>query len=147
MNLNNVQLIGRVAKEPELKTTQSGQSVTSFSLATNREWKDKQGNKISKTDWHSLVFWGKLAEIVTKYVVKGQELFVSGRLEYREYENKDKQTVHRTDIIVSDMQMGQKPKGYDEKKPYPIDSAKKKEDDIPTINLDEDEINIDDVPF
>ncbi len=155
MNVNKVILVGRISKDPELKTTQSGQKVCSLSLATNKEWKDKSGTKNSKTEWHNLVFWGKLAEIVGQYVTKGQELYVEGRLEYREYENKEGQKVKVTDIIVEQMQMGNRAKGSEEPN-RPAQSAPAKPyvqeapaESLPTINVDEEEdgVKLEDVPF
>ncbi|MDY0389027.1 MAG: single-stranded DNA-binding protein [Methanolobus sp.] len=165
MNVNKCILVGRTSKNPELKTTQSGQKVCTMSLATNHEWKDKSGTKNSKTEWHNLVFWGKLAEIVGQYVTKGQELYVEGRIEYREYENKEGQKVKVTDIIVEQMQMGMRAKGFENQSGQnytPQDSRNitpgsngvgeqpAPQENIPTINLDEeptDEIKLEDVPF
>jgi len=152
MNVNKCILVGRTSKEPELRVTQSGQKVCAMSLATNHEWKDKNGVKNSKTEWHNLVFWGKLAEIVAQYVTKGQELYVEGRIEYREYEDKAGQKRKVTDIIVEQMQMGNRAKGDGEYKPTtPATSAEQPApaEDLPTINLDDDkeEIKIEDVPF
>lgn len=154
MNVNKCILVGRTSKNPELKTTQSGQKVCTMSLATNHEWKDKSGTKNSKTEWHNLVFWGKLAEIVGQYVTKGQEIYVEGRIEYRQYEAKDGHKVNVTDIVVEQMQMGMRAKGT-EGQNTPQDSrnitpAPKKEENLPTINLDEeqsDEVRLEDVPF
>lgn len=141
MNVNKCILVGRTSKDPELKTTQSGQKVCSMSLATNHEWKDKNGTKNSKTEWHNLVFWGKLAEIVAQYVTKGQELYVEGRIEYREYDNKEGHKVKVTDIIVEQMQMGNRARGADETRPAPQQTEKHSQpapqESIPTINLDE----------
>lgn len=148
MNVNKVILVGRISKAPELKTTQSGQKVCSLSLATNKEWKDKNGTKNSKTEWHNLVFWGKLAEIVGQYVTKGQEIYVEGRLEYREYENKEGHKVKVTDIVVEQMQMGNRAKGTESQAGQSSAQPEPKED-IPTINLDEEEggVKVEDVPF
>ena len=120
-------------------------------MATNRDWKDKNGTKNSKTEWHNLGFWGKLAEIVGQYVTKGQELYVEGRLEYREYENKEGQKVKVTDIVVEQMQMGARTRNSEESSSQPAqrDEQPVHKEEIPTINIDEgeDEINVDDVPF
>ena len=109
MNVNLSILVGRVSKDPEIKKTNAGKSVVSFSLATNQEWKNKDGAKTSKTEWHNLVFWDKLAEIVGAYVVKGQEIFVLGKIQYRKYTDKAGNERTATDIIVRDLQMGTKP--------------------------------------
>lgn len=153
MNVNKCILVGRTSKDPEVRHTQSGQTVCTMSLATNKEWKDKSGVKNSKTEWHNLVFWGKLAEIAGQYITKGQEIYVEGRIEYRQYEAKDGHKVNVTDIIVEQMQMGMRAKGTESNTPQDsrnISPEPKKEEKLPTINLDEegsDEIRLEDVPF
>ena len=150
MNLNKVQLIGRVSKAPEMKTTQSGQSVASTSIATTKTWNDKAGQKQTKTDWHNIVFWGRLAEIFGQYVVKGQEIYVEGRLEYRTYTGKDGIERKVTDIIAENMQMGAKPQGSQNSNSqnqtgHNVNTSKNEE--IPTINLDEEQDPGIDEPF
>ena|ERR1017187_7192712 len=109
MNLNKVQLIGRATANPELKTTPSGQSVATLGIATNRTWTDKAGAKQEKTEFTNCVFWGKTAEIVSQYVVKGATLYVEGRLETREWEDKQQQKRKVTEVIVENLQLGPKP--------------------------------------
>lgn len=84
-SLNRVLLIGNLGKDPELKVTPSGQPVARFSMATTETWKNPQGEKQSKTEWHNIVVWGKLAEIAEKYLRKGKQVHVEGRIQYREY--------------------------------------------------------------
>jgi single-strand DNA-binding protein len=84
-SLNKVMLIGNLGKDPELKATPSGQSVARFSVATTETWKNQQGEKQSKTEWHNIVVWGKQAEIAEKYLRKGKQILVEGRIQYREY--------------------------------------------------------------
>ncbi len=147
MNVNKAILVGRVARDPEVKSTPSGQTVCSFSLATNKEWKGKDGEKQSKTEWHNLVFWGKLAEIVGQYVTKGQELYVEGRIEYREWEDKEGVKRKNTDIIVEQMQMGSKANAQGTTRSAQP-TAPEPAEQIPTIDLDDDnEVRIEDVPF
>ena len=157
MNLNKVQLIGRLTRDPELRTTPSGQSVATVGLATNRTWNDKSGQKQEKTEFHNIVMWGRLAEIAGQYLTKGQEAYFEGRLESRTYTGKDGVEKRTTEIVAENMQMGSRPQGgggYNRPaaaataapqstKPEPI------AEEIPTINLDEeqDEVKIEDVPF
>lgn len=101
-SLNAVQLIGNVGREPELKYTNTGLAVASFSLATSERYNDKDGNPQEKTAWHNLVAWGKLAEIAAEYVKKGTKLFVSGRLQYREYE-KDGNKRYVTEVVLNEL--------------------------------------------
>ena len=84
-SLNKVMLIGNLGKDPELKATPSGQSVARFSVATTETWKNQQGEKQSKTEWHNIVVWGKQAEIAEKYLRKGKQVMIEGRIQYREY--------------------------------------------------------------
>jgi single-strand DNA-binding protein len=84
-SLNKVMLIGNLGKDPELKMTTSGQPVCRFSLATTETWRNAQGEKQSKTEWHNVVVWGKQAEIAEKYLRKGKQILVEGRIQYREY--------------------------------------------------------------
>lgn len=107
-SMNKVTLIGNLGGDPEVRTTQSGTKVAQFSLATGRQWTDAKGEKQEKTEWHKCVVWGGakgdgLAGVVEKYVRKGDKLCVEGRIEYRQYEDKDKQTRYVTEITVTDI--------------------------------------------
>lgn len=109
MNLNQVNLIGRVTRDPELKTLTSGTSVCSFSLATNRVWNDKNGSKQEDTTFHNMVSFGKPAETIAQYVVKGQLLFVTGRIQNRSWDDKETgKKVYRSEIMVENFQFGPK---------------------------------------
>ena len=88
-SVNKAILIGNLGRDPELKTTPGGQAVARFSLATTETWKDQAGEKQSKTEWHNVVVWGKQAEIAEKYLRKGKQVYVEGRIQYREYVGKD----------------------------------------------------------
>ena len=88
-SLNKVLLIGNLGRDPELKATPSGQSVARFSVATTETWKNQSGEKQSKTEWHNIVVWGKQAEIAEKYLRKGKQILVEGRIQYREYTGQD----------------------------------------------------------
>ncbi|MBM2816859.1 MAG: single-strand binding protein [Ignavibacteria bacterium] len=103
-SLNRVQLIGNLGKDPELRTTAGGQNVCSVSIATSDVYKDKNGNQQETTEWHSVVFWDKLAEIAHQYLRKGKKVYLEGRIKYRQYE-KDGQTRYATDIVVQNMIM------------------------------------------
>ena len=103
-SLNKVQLIGNVGKDPELKYTPSGVAVASFSMATTEKWKDNDGNPQEKTEWHNLVAWRKLAEIVGEYVKKGKPLYVEGKIQTRSYE-KDGVKRYSTEIVADEIIM------------------------------------------
>jgi single-strand DNA-binding protein len=84
-SLNKVMLIGNLGRDPELKVTPSGQALARFSVATTETWKNPQGEKQSKTEWHNIVIWGKQAETAEKFLRKGKQVLIEGRIQYREY--------------------------------------------------------------
>ena len=102
--INRVILVGHLGKDPEVRTTNGGQVVATFSMATSRRWKDRDGNKQEQTEWHSIVVWGKLAEIVGKYLTKGKLIYCEGRIQTRSWE-KDGEKKYRTEIVMENMQM------------------------------------------
>lgn len=148
MNFNKAIIIGRVTRDPEIRTTPGGQSVASISVATNRVWNSNSGERQEKTEFHNIVAWGKLAEICGQYLVKGQEVMFEGRLETRTWEGQDGQKRSRTEIIAENMQMGSKSRGQGEGG-YERTSGSSKEQapspEPPTS--DEEEIKIEDIPF
>lgn len=112
--LNKVMLIGHLGNDPELRTTTSGQSVANFTLATNENFKDSNGNLQEKTEWHKIITWGKLAEICHQYLKKGRQVYIEGRLQTRSWEDaKSGEKKYATEIVCSDMQMlgGQREQG------------------------------------
>ena len=135
MNYNKSVIVGRVATTPELRKTQSGQSVISFSIATNRIWTDSAGAKQESAEFHNIVAWGKLAELASAYLTKGSLALVEGRLETRSWDDKDGIMRRTTEIIADNIQFGPKPqipnKNRDDH-PHPVE-------DVPTIHLDADE--------
>lgn len=98
---NQVQLIGRIGSETELKTLDSGNSLLNLSIATNEFYKDKEGVKQEKTEWHRLVAWGKTAEIMNNLIGKGDEIAIEGKLTHRSYE-KDGETRYSTEVVVNE---------------------------------------------
>lgn len=105
-SLNKVTLIGNLGKDPELRYNPAGVAFTTISLATTRNWKDKQsGEKQEETEWHRVVFNDKLAEIVGQYAKKGKPLYVEGRLRTRKWQDKEGRDVYTTEIIASEMQL------------------------------------------
>lgn len=103
-SLNKVMLIGNVGNDPEIRATKSGARVGKISLATSRSWTDQSGEKVEKTEWHSLAFFGRVVDVVEQYVKKGDRLYVEGRVEYSQYES-DSGTKYWTSIVVSEMVM------------------------------------------
>ena len=104
MSVNKVILVGRLGQNPEIRHTPSGASVANFSLATNETWLDKTGQKQEKTEWHRIVVWGKLAETCGQYLTKGRQIYVEGRLQTQQWQDKDGQTKYRTDVNAQTVQ-------------------------------------------
>lgn len=139
MNLNKVQLIGRLIRDPELKALPNGTKVAKFGLATNHSFKKDDGTKIENTSFHNIVVFGKSAEIISQYSKKGAELYVDGRIEYRSWDKKDGSGKgYATEIIVENFQLGAKPSGVSQEKKKEVE----KEIEYPT-----EDINPEDIPF
>jgi single-strand DNA-binding protein len=100
---NKVQLIGNVGNEPEITNLESGKKVAKFSIATNESYKDSKGEKVTNTQWHNIVAWGKIAEIVEKYVGKGKEVALEGKLTSRSYETKEGEKRYVTEVVVDEI--------------------------------------------
>jgi single-strand DNA-binding protein len=107
--LNKVTLIGNLGNDPEVRSTNGGNRVASFSLATSRSWNNQQGEKQEKTEWHKCIVWNtkgsQLADIVERYVKKGDKIYVEGRIEYRQWTDKEGQTRYTTEINVRELLM------------------------------------------
>ena len=99
MDLNKVQIIGNITQDIVLKNTPNGQSVTNFSVATNRYWNDASGNRQEQSEFHNIVFWGKQAEIASQYLTKGQKIYIEGRLQTRSWEGQDGTKRYTTEIV------------------------------------------------
>jgi single-strand DNA-binding protein len=103
---NKAFLIGNLGRDPEVRTTTSGQPVATFSLATNRRWKDREGNRRDETEWHNIVCWGRLAEIAGQYLTKGRQIFVEGRIQTRSWDDQQSgEKRYRTEIVADNFQM------------------------------------------
>jgi len=102
-SLNRAQLIGNVTRDPEVRQTPNGQSVASFSVATNSSWTDKMGQKQEKAEFHNVVAWGKLAEICQQYVKKGRKIYIEGRMQTRDWTGEDGQKRSRMEIVAENV--------------------------------------------
>lgn len=100
---NKVRLIGNTGGDPEVITLESGKKLAKLTLATNETYKDTKGEKVTETQWHHLVAWGKTAELLEKYVNKGKEIAIEGKLAYRSYEDKNGDKKYTTEIVVDDV--------------------------------------------
>ncbi len=103
--LNKVTLIGNLGRDPELRYTANGQAVTNFTLATTESFSKRDGGRDERTEWHRIVAWGKLAEICGEYLAKGRQIYVEGRIQTREWEDKDGNKRWTTEIVARNMQM------------------------------------------
>ena len=140
MNLNKVFLIGRLTRDPEKRALPSGQSVTSFGMATGRFYTDKTGQKQQQTEFHNIVMFGKLADIAAQYLNKGSLTLIEGRLQTRTWQDASGNQKSRTEIVAERMQLGPRSAS----KTVTQDSEKTSED-IPVV--EEEEIDIKDIPF
>ncbi len=178
MNVNKAIIIGRLTRDPELRSTQSGRQVASISVATSFTYKDQAGQKQEKTEFHNVVAWGKQAEVIAQYFTKGQEIYVEGRLETHSWEDKEtNKKMYKTEIVLDKFEFGAKPQGsngsYNSNNSQTnvtatpqnsnsngnvsqntdsknnISQNQPQEEDIPTINLDDEQedVKIEDVPF
>jgi single-strand DNA-binding protein len=102
--VNKVILIGNLGKDPEVRFTPSGAAVANFNIATNESWTDKSGQKQEKTEWHRIVVWGKLAELCGEYLKKGRQAYVEGRLQTREWTDKEGKKNYTTEIVAQTVQ-------------------------------------------
>lgn len=169
MDLNKVIIVGRVTADPQLRTTPGGQSVTTLGVATNRTWTDKNGAKQEEAEFHNVVLWGRQAEVAAQFLVKGATVLIEGRLRTRSWTDKQGGQRRTTEIMAERMQLGPRPFGggggqgggaprgaaagagakddaaqaggadFDTKLPA--------QEEIPVINLEEEEIKTEDIPF
>ena len=153
MYLNKVMLIGNLTRDPELKSLPSGMKVCSFSLATNRVWKDQSGAKKETPEFHNIVVFGRQAETCAQYLKKGSPVFVEGRMQTRSWDAPDGSKKYRTEIVADRVQFGPKSGGggsYGGQNEAPAAAAPAKntpEEQLETIEYPEEDTSIDDIPF
>ncbi len=156
MNFNKAFVLGNVTRDPELRTTPSGQSVASFGIATNRIWKSQSGERQKSAEFHNVVAWGRLAEICHQYLKKGSLVFVEGRIQTRSWQDKDSgQKRFRTEIVAETMQLGPRGAGMGaggasgEAAEEAGNQPMSQEPPIETVQYpgDEDEIKPEEIPF
>lgn len=147
MNLNKVFLIGRLTSDPQLKTTMSGQAVTTFSLATNRVWINKQGQRQEDTQYHNIVVWGRQAEIASQFLKKGTMVFIEGRIQTRTWQDSQGQNRKVFEIIAERLQLGPRPR-IDMSSSVSEEIVEEEiKEDLPEVDLIEEEIKPEDIPF
>jgi single-strand DNA-binding protein len=143
MSVNKVILVGRLGKDPELRYTPQGTAVATFSLATDERYKDKAGQQQQKTEWHNLVVWRGLAEVCGKYLHKGKQIYIEGKIQTRSYDDRDGNKRYITEIVVDQMQMlGSREDGQRAQGPPPSEPQQSGQSfDEPAFNPD------DEIPF
>lgn len=153
MSVNKAILVGRLGKDPETRYMTNGEAVTNVSLATSENYKDKNGEKQERTEWHNLVFYRRLAEIAGEYLKKGSQIYVEGRIQTRKWQDKEGKDRYTTEIIVNEMKMlGGKPSGggsfevVDEQSSAPARSAPAAKPAAPAGKGNFDNFD-DDIPF
>ena len=151
MYLNKAILIGNLTRDPELRSLPSGIKVCSFSIATNRVWKDKNGAKQESADYHNVVVFGRQAETVAQYMKKGNSILVEGRIQTRSWDDKTSgEKKYRTEIVADRTQFGPKGTSSSSGSGAPSGGAAPKAsnpEDVDTIEYPEEDINPEDIPF
>lgn len=152
MNLNKVFLIGNLTRDPELRSLPSGISVASLGIATNRVWKNQQGERQEEAQFHNIVVFGRQAENVNQYLTKGSLVLVEGRIQTRSWEGRDGVKQYRTEIVAERVQFGPKnvakSGGFNKNETSePGNQNAPVREELPEINIDEGEIKPEDLPF
>lgn len=159
MSVNKVLLIGRLGSDPEIRYTPSGAAVANFSVATNESWNDKNGQKQERTEWHRVVVWGKLAQLCGEYLKKGRQAYIEGRLQTRQWQDKEGATKYTTEIIATTIQFlgGQAERGAAAGQSYGSSagagggagagSQQKSGDDFSQVRMEEPSFTEEDIPF
>ncbi len=159
MDLNKAMIIGRLVRDPEMRTTPSGVNVTSISVATGYAYTNRETNqKVEQTEFHNVVLWRKLGEIANQYLKKGTQVYIEGRLQTRSWEGQDGKKNYRTEIIADNMIMLQRAMGSSNQgglssSPSPAPAKPNNDfmqtpplEELPTISQDED-VNVEGIPF
>ena len=150
MYLNKVFLYGNLTRDPELKALPSGSQVAEFGVATNRTYKDKEGNKKEEVDFHNIVAFGRTAEVIKQYLVKGRPIFIEGRIRTRSWEAKDGTGKrYKTEIVLENFQFGASAGGTNSRQPTTDNKSEetKKEEGGAGIEYPQEQINAEDIPF
>ncbi len=150
MNLNKVFVLGNLTRDPEIRTLPSGQSVTSFGMATNRFFTDKNGQKQQQVEYHNIVLFGKLAETAKSFLTKGSLVLIEGRIQTKSWEDSSGNKRSRTEVVAERIQLG--PRRFQASSQSTLDSGenqakKPSEEDIPIIEEGEEEIDVKDIPL
>jgi len=143
MDLNRATILGRLTRDPELRSTTSGKTVATLSVATNRVWSDQSGQKQEQSEFHNCVLWGKLADIAGQYLSKGRRVYVEGRIQTRDWVGADGVKKYRTELVADNLIMLDGPRGTGSA------PAGSNDDSMPPVDdsSGDDEIKVEDIPF
>lgn len=155
LSLNKVMLIGNLTRDPETRTTTAGQTVSSFSIATSRSWKDQAGQLQERTEFHSIVAWGKLGELCSQYLAKGRKAWIEGHLQTRDWTGEDGVKRYRTEIIAENVLFldrapaGSAPNAFQSNTPAgaPMQPSMPQASDPLPPSFDDTEIKVENIPF
>ena len=142
--VNKVILVGNLGRDPEVRHLENGRAVANFSLATSETYKNREGERVTQTEWHNIVLWTPLAEIAEKYLSKGGQVYIEGKLTSRSYEDIDGVTKYRTEVVGREMTLlGTRPSGNEQAQPEQTMNSSTGTVDEPATSENE----IDDLPF
>lgn len=148
MSVNKVLLIGRLGNNPEIRYTPGGAAVANFNMATNESWNDKNGQKQERTEWHRVVVWGKLAQLCGEYLSKGRQVYVEGRLQTRQWQDKEGQNRYTTEVIATTIQfLGSGGERTDSSSSHRAPSASSSSEDFSQVKMEEPSFTEEDIPF
>ena len=151
MNINKAIIMGNLTRDPEIKSLPSGLKVASLALATNRSYKDQDGNKKESVEYHNAVAFGRLAEVIGQYAKKGSSLYIEGRIQTRSWDGNDGQKRYRTEIVVENFQFGPAKGGNTGNGAGPstqnADNQDNSDDGFDTIEYPDEDVNLEDIPF
>jgi single-strand DNA-binding protein len=146
-SLNKIMLIGNLGKDPEIRYTPDGSAVATFSLATSESWTDKNGGRQEHTEWHTIVAWSRLADLAKRFLTKGRQIYVEGRIRSREWNDRDGNKRRTTEVIATQMVLlGSRSQGADTGI-QPMDSFAKTPTDSPEPPFGDTGITDSDIPF
>ena len=142
--VNKVILVGNLGRDPEVRHLDNGRAVANFSLATSETYKNREGERVTQTEWHNVVLWTPLAEIAEKYLTKGGQVYIEGKLTTRSYEDKDGVTKYRTEVVGRELTLlGSRPSGDGAEQQQQTPAA----GSTPAAEVSSGESEIDDLPF
>lgn len=150
MDLNRITILGRLTRDPEVRNTTTGKTVTSMTVATGRSWTSQSGEKQEQTEFHNCVLWGRLGEVAGQYLSKGRRIYLDGRLQTRDWVGQDGVKKYRTEIVAEQMIMLDGPRGdAGASRPAAADSSAPTYEPVPSpeSGAGEEEIKVEDIPF